>query len=74
MADFQIKNEEIEQLLKDIGHNIGAKLPEGWGFMLTIQSYGEKGATFYISNCERQGMIKMLKEMIHKLRKGKINP
>lgn len=74
MADFQIRNEEIESALKDIARKIDSTLPSGWGFMLTIQSYGENGSTFYISNCEREGMIQLLEEMIGKLKNGEARP
>lgn len=64
---FEIKNDEIQTVLQDIGGKIGSQLPKGWGFTLAIASYGEKGSTFYISNVEREGSIKMLQELTAKL-------
>lgn len=66
MPDFEVKNDEIERLLKDIGASIGAALPDGFGFNLLIFNFGEGGATFYISNAQRADMLKAMKEFIAK--------
>lgn len=70
-SNFEVKNEEIEATLKSLGMTIDKALPEGWGFALTIQSYGPKGSTFYVSNCDRRDMVKMFRELILKLKWGK---
>lgn len=66
-ANYEVENAEIEGVLTDIGGKIGSVLPKGWGFTLAIASYGENGSTFYISNVERSGSIKMLQELQLKL-------
>lgn len=64
--DFEEFNEEIEVLLGELGHWIGDKMPEGWGFNLLLFSFGEKGSMFYISNAQRTDMIEAMKEFIQK--------
>jgi hypothetical protein len=67
MGHFEIRNEEIEQRLATLGKMIGSQLPKEWGFALTIQSYGKNGSTFYTSNCVREDMVKLLRELADKL-------
>lgn len=64
--NYEAFNEEIEVLLKEIGHLIGGKLPKGWGFNLMLFDFGNKGNLFYISNAERQDVIKTMREFIKK--------
>jgi hypothetical protein len=61
---YNVRDEQIESLLRDIGRNIGDRMPKGWGFTLQIFSYGEGGSNFYISSANRDDMIKMFKEFI----------
>lgn len=65
------RNEGIEEILKDIGHGIGDKLPPGWGFNLLIFTF-KPGATFYISNAQREDMIRELKDFTGKLERGEV--
>lgn len=64
---FEVQNEEIEMKLKEIGHLIGDKLPDGWGFNLLVADFGKGGSTFYISSMDRPGAIAILKEQIKRL-------
>lgn len=62
--EFDVDMPAIKAMLNDIGHTIGDQLPEGWGMCLLLFSFGEDGATFYISNAERGTMIAALQEFI----------
>jgi hypothetical protein len=68
--DYQVKNDEIQKTLKDMGTTIGGALPKGWGFTLMLFNFGEGGnpgdAMFYISNAERSTMIESMEEFITK--------
>jgi hypothetical protein len=64
---FQVRNEEIEAKLKEIGRDLWGRMPQGWGFTLIISSYGEGGSMFYMSSVEREDMIKTMKELIEKM-------
>lgn len=64
--NYEVFNEEIEVVLKELGHFIGDKLPAGWGFNLMIFDFGNKGSMFYLSNAERQDVINQMREFIKK--------
>lgn len=64
--DFQVRNAAVEKQLKEIGEGLRASMPPGYGFVLLIASYGEGGATFYTSSCERESVIAMMREFIAK--------
>lgn len=64
--DFEIKNEQMETMLKEYGRKIWATLPNGVGFTLFLYDYGEDGSMFYLSTSERADMILALKEFIRK--------
>ena len=61
--EYDIRNPEIQAMLKDMGHTIGDQLPPGWGMCLFLFTFDGE-ATFYISNAERGTMIKALQEFI----------
>lgn len=65
------KLEESEVVARRLGKLIGGALPPGWGFVLTLGTYGEEnGFVTWISSIERPGAIKMLREMIEKMERG----
>lgn len=61
---YNIRNEEIELILRDIGKRIGASIPPGWGFNLQIFEFEPGDALFYISNANREDIVKVMKEFI----------
>lgn len=63
---FEVRNAEVEEKLKGIGHTLKDLMPPGFGFVLLISSYGEKGSTFYIASVERQDVCNMMREFIQK--------
>lgn len=71
--NYEVRNKEIEMMLKDIGNRIGSVLPTGWGFNLLIFDFGKKedGSMFYVSNANRDDMIAAMKEFIVKHDTGK---
>lgn len=71
LHDYQVKNEEIQQKLREVGKYIGDTMPEGWGFTLLMFNYGGDTGTpgegmFYLSSADRGDMILAMKEFIHK--------
>lgn len=68
---FDVRNEEVERTLREIGSDIGDKMPDGFGFGLFIFSYGERGTMFYISSAQRDGVIKAVEEWIAREKKKK---
>jgi len=68
---YEVRNEEIERQLRTLGTLIDEEVPEGWGWGLFLVPFGDnepepkgKGAVFWISNSERQGMIDAIKGWI----------
>lgn len=59
-----IRNPEIEGLLRDFGLMIREVLPDGWGFNLLLFEFGERGALFYISDAQREDILRVMKEWI----------
>ena len=41
--DYEIRNKQIEQVLRRLGHEIKDLCPAGWGFMLMLFNFGEGG-------------------------------
>jgi hypothetical protein len=68
-SNFEVRNEEAEAALKEIGNLIGGKIPKGFGFALLICSIGDNSNTFYVSNIQRQDMINNFKLFIKRLEK-----
>lgn len=64
--NYQVKNEQMETMLREWGRKIKATLPNGVGFTLFLYDYGDKGNMFYLSTSEREDMIKALEEFITK--------
>ena len=64
--EYEIKNEDIEALLKELGSDLKKRMPAGWGFNLLIFRYGEGGSMFYISSAQRNDMLKAMREFIDK--------
>lgn len=64
--EFEVHHPEVEKIMKDIGKMIGPLMPKGFGFTLMVYSFGEGGSMFYISNAERDDMLKAMGEFIEK--------
>ena len=63
---FEVRNEEAEKMLKEIGTLLKQACPPGFGFQLLVFSFGSGGSMFYCSNAERDGMIAAMREFIQK--------
>ncbi|HEY4799532.1 MAG TPA: hypothetical protein VII99_10690 [Bacteroidia bacterium] len=63
---YEVRNEEVEKLLSDIGRLLKETMPEGYGFALHILNYGEGGGMFYVSSMNREDYVKALREFIQK--------
>lgn len=64
--DFQIRHAGAERALREVGKQLGTKMPPGFGFGLFVFEFGEEGSMFWISNAQRPDMIKALREWIAK--------
>jgi hypothetical protein len=63
--------ELAERKCGEIGRLIGSQLPPGWGFALIIADFQETGGNMtYLSNCQRDGMVKLMRECAEKIERG----
>lgn len=66
-ANFEVENEIIHKLLKDIGAILNRAMPPNYGFMLMLFSYGEGGDLFYMSSAQREDIRKVMLEFMKKM-------
>lgn len=59
--------EELEKQARDIGLTIKGALPPGVGFALLVFDFGEGGSLTWISNAERDDMLRALQEFMQKV-------
>lgn len=59
--------EEAERKMQSIARVVGNMVPQGWGFAVLCFSFGENGFMNWVSNAQRQDMIKALRECADKL-------
>ena|ERR1700683_3378328 len=63
-ANYQVANAEITETLRELAEKIDSKLPQGWGFTLLLFEFDPDNSLFYISNAQRQDIIKVMREWI----------
>ncbi len=56
--------ESAEVAARRMAKAIGAQMPEGWGFILWLMSYGPDGHATYLSSLRRDDAIRALEEWI----------
>lgn len=64
--NYQVFDENAEIALKQIGDLLSSAIPEDYGFVFLMTTYGTGGNTFYISNVQRPDVINMMQEFINK--------
>jgi len=62
--------ETAEVSARTLGRHLAPHVPPGWGFLLVLASFGEGGRMTYLSNCQREDMINLMKELSGKLEAG----
>lgn len=63
---YEVEDDLMLHLLQTIGSRVAASMPPGIGFGLFIFNLGPEGAMFWISNSQRDDMMKALREFIAK--------
>lgn len=62
------ERDEIEAKCRELAPIIDRRLPPGCGFALLIFNFGERGGMAYISNAERESMIKGIEEWLQSVK------
>lgn len=57
---------EIVRNNQEIGRLIASQMPPGWGFALLVFTFGDGGTMTYISNAQREDMLKAMQEFMQK--------
>src|SRR5262245_33408304 len=55
---------QIRPVLLELGRDIKARCPDGWGFTLLLFTLGEAGNLFYLSSANRADVIRSMQEFI----------
>ena len=66
----EVRDEKIEELLRDMGRKMKATMPPGYGFSLLIFGFHPRNDLFYISSAQREDMIRTMQEFIAKFREN----
>lgn len=67
---YEVRNAEIEELLRLIGRKLKNQMPSGYGFSLLIFGFSPGNELFYISSAQREDMIRTMQEFIAKFREN----
>lgn len=62
--------ESAEVKCREIARRLKGVMPEGWGFMLVLSSFGEDGFFTYLSDLQRADAIKLLREAVSKIERN----
>jgi len=75
---YQVRDPEIERALRTLAALVDDCVPEGWGWGIFLVPFGEneaapkgKGAVFWISSGEREGMVDAVQGWIDENKKNK---
>lgn len=63
--DNEVRDERLEQDLRDLARIIERRAPQGMGFALLMFEF-EGDSMFWISNAERRSMVKAVQEFVRK--------
>ena len=65
-----MEQEEIEEIVKSrlqsIAEKVNNELPTGFGFVVLSFAFGNQGQMMYVSNANREDIVKAMKEWIEK--------
>jgi hypothetical protein len=59
-------NEYVKGKMKTIAGKVHEELPDGFGFVVLAFNFGEGGELMYVSNANREDVVKTMKEFIKK--------
>lgn len=71
MNRANLEKAEIEA--KNLARELKSKLPIGWGFTIVLYNYGGDGFMTYLSTGKREDCIKMLEELLTKIKTNERN-
>lgn len=63
-------NNDIRESLQDVGRAVQVRLPPNTGFVVLAFDFDVQGRLEYVSNADREGVVKTMKEFIEKTESG----
>lgn len=65
-------NEEeiVKRRMQSIARKVDEELPDNFGFIVLAFKFNEKGEMIYVSNANREDVVKSMKEFIEKTEKN----
>ena len=65
--------EQAENHARDLGRLLKKNMPEGWGFSLVLYNFEGDGFMTYLSSGNREDCIKMIEELLTKIKSNERN-
>ena len=65
---YEVRDEKLEELLRQMGRKMKELMPPGYGFSLLIFGFHPRNDLFYISSAQREDMIRTI--FLYLLKKG----
>lgn len=56
--------DDIRSSLQEMGRTIKGWFPQGWGFILLVTKYGERGTLLYTASVNRPDALQVMREFI----------
>lgn len=56
--------DDVTRIMRDLGRLLAKQMPPGWGFGLLMFTLGEGGTMTWISNANREDMLKAMQEFL----------
>lgn len=63
---YEIRNPQIEAMMREVAKTISAQLPEGWGFSLFLFKFFAEDS-FYISSGDREGVVHSIRQWLERM-------
>lgn len=60
------EDEKVKSKMQTIARKVNEELPEGYGFIVLGFKFNDAGEMIYVSNADRQDVVKAMKEFIEK--------
>jgi hypothetical protein len=64
--EYEVRNKQVEEMLRDLGHKLKDAMPPGCGFSLLIFGFSPDNELFYLSSAQLKDMIRTMREFVAK--------
>ena len=64
------EEEVVKRRMQSIARNVDEELPDNCGFVVLAFKFNEKGEMIYVSNANREDVVKSMEEFIEKTKEN----